>query len=59
MAIVQPGRQRTTGVERKAKMLIRLKQVEEGEVAVLVGRLEYPFKIPNRLVVVQDQTELD
>ena len=56
---LQPLHQWSARVQRNPQMIVRLENFKERQVAVLIGRFKNVVEVTNRLVVVQDQTELN
>jgi hypothetical protein len=46
-------------MERDPEVLVRLEDVQERKVAVLVRLLEDAVEIPDRLMIMQDETEMN
>ena len=59
MMLIQPLHQAAACVQRNPNRWKLFKQIQKRQVAVLIRRLEDVVEIADRLVVVQDQTELN
>ena len=55
--LVEPFHQRPAGVQRDRQIRVGLEDVQERQVAVLIGLLEDAVEVADRLVVVQDQAK--
>ncbi len=59
MVGLQPLHQRTAGMERDLDLAEFFKDIEKRQIAVLICGLENVVEISDRLVVVQNQTQLN
>ena len=59
MFLLQPLHQWATGVQRNRKISERLEYFQERKIAILIGGFENVIEVADRLMIVQNQAEMD
>ena len=59
MIRLQPLHQRATGVQRDPQVFVRLENIEERQIAILISLFKYAVKVSDWLVVMKYKTKMD